>query len=473
MKLILEGWRKFIDEASAAPPVNLRQAYAAGQKKLKELLDKYDNYVWVYYDTETTGLKHAAPTFQVTQWGAIAIDYGPGFSNWKETKDSLGNTIGLELSDNAVVGTFNPMQTLDPEVKKTIPIQEEDKRELRLLLGLATDEEGNLKLNDRGYPALLPIPNPIYLGRDKKVVDEIPDGASAEDYLELTGKNWVRKIDIADEIIGKYFEQKSPEQEAKRPSAITKLKDRREIGERTGDWRRYRSYAATLYKNGIDFNIASALEMTRYHGREGYKTRKENLTGYAQYLQDVEAKTGKDAFIVAHNMPYDRKALEAELKMARTDGDAAYEDTVKFLAKKFDKETGDLYDTVKLFKSALTPIIKELSKVRDYNMETPLEAQLLANLEKTRMSFAAKGKPSTEAAGKKFYTVSLGPITQGFKIPDEGWHDALADVIMTSKMLARVIAFIQTGQEKVPTPIQGELPLGIKQKERQYELPLE
>ena len=412
MKLIMESWRKFVNEQTAVPPVDLRQKYAASQSKLRELLDRHDNNVWVFFDTETTGLKHADPTFQVTQWGAIAIDYGPEFSNLTPIFDDTGNLLDKKLEDDAIVGTFNPMQILDPEAEEAIPIQKKDVQQLLFLLGLELDKE-TMTIKEKS------------------------------DDFRMNDESAAKVVDI----MTRYHKPKSAEMEAKKPSLINKLK--RAAAQRNKKY--FRNLATFMFDIGVKFNIASALDMTRYYGREEYKTRKENLIGFADYIKKVESKTGKEAFIVAHNMPYDRKALEAELDMARTDGDAAYEDAVKFLAMKFDKDTGALYDTVKLFKAALSPIVKELSKVQEYGMSTELEKQLLDNLEKV-----------SERTGKKFYTVSLGPVTKGFAIPDEGWHDALADVIMTSKMLTAVIKFIQTGPQQVTDPIQGQLPADYK-----------
>lgn len=475
MKLIMENWRKFVNEQKPSnltgkkpkDVMSMSKAYASGQAKIKALLDKWDNYVWIYYDTETTGLKHAAPTFQVTQWGAIAIDYGVGFSNWTETKDSKGNTLDLKLDDGAVVGKFNPMQELDPGVEKAIPIQEEDKRELRLLLMIDVDEKGEIKLEPSigkdgkptgmTIPALIENPPPIYVIKSGKVVGERPKGKEGVDYKVLTGDEFELKLNIVEDILSKYVSEETAK----------KLTNARPSSPRgSANW--FRTYSAILYKNFVDFNIANALEMTRYFGREEYKTRRENLIGFAKFIKQAEEKTGNKAFIVAHNMLYDRKALLAELELAKkktgdsanVEADTDLMNAISYLTGKFtaqetlDGSCGDpaTICTIPIFRQALLPVVEAIKeKAKKYGVETALEAQLLANLD--------RGKT---AKGKNRFTVSLGPITQGFKIPDEGWHDALADVIMTSKMLARVIAFIQSGQEKVDEPIQGQLPAEYK-----------
>jgi len=416
MKLIMESWRRYLTEQTAVPPVELLEKYKKAQAKIETFLDTYDDYIWVYYDTETTGLKHGAPTFQVTQHGAFAIDPGNNLSNFKE------------------LGKFNPMQVLDTRVTDAIPGQQKEAENLKVLLNVEVGEDGQLKK--------LPIDRKQTLVVDKEGLVKT-SGVGRKLYFN-------QKLDMIEDILVKYWPEKSPEQEAKKPSMINRLRKHRQDRK----FAQYFRNATFMFDKGPKFNIATALEMTRYYGRDGYSTRKQNIIDFSEFLKNLEAK--KPIVLIAHNMVYDKKAMLRELEIAEEDKieDGAYLQAITYLRDVFEdkgyKKTKGLFDTVQLFKQALKPIVAEIVKIKNYAMETDLEGQL------------AKYMELINDKGNKYVSVSLGPITQGFKIPDEGWHDALADVIMTSKMLTAVIKFIQTGPQQVTDPIQGQLPADYK-----------
>jgi hypothetical protein len=93
-------------------------------------------------------------------------------------------------------------------------------------------------------------------------------------------------------------------------------------------------------------------------------------------------------------------------------------------------------DTVQIFQKYLVPVMKSIKDKMDQDgTATPEETHMIDNLMKTNYK------------GQKQFTVSLGYITKAFGVKDEGWHNALADVIMLAKVMKKIINFLDNREE--------------------------
>jgi len=109
-------------------------------------------------------------------------------------------------------------------------------------------------------------------------------------------------------------------------------------------------------------------------------------------------------------------------------------------------------DTVQIFKKYVSPIVKQIKEKKDSGVElTPEESHMLKSLTKINK------------AGKEMLTVSLGNLIQAFDVKNEGWHDALADVIMLMGVLRKALIYLDksgaAGDVIEMQPAQGELSL--------------
>ena len=375
--------RYFLDETTEINPwkpstgrvkkaekdMGIRAVAELSKDKLQNLLDTYKDRVWVWFDTETTGLKHADPTFQVTQYGATSMDFG----------DFTG--APKQVGEN-----YNPMQWLDDEAIDKVVEQKQDMKELELLL----------------------TPGSRVRGAFGKIKD----------------------------IIGKYF---SPKFVEKLDAALD-----------SKDFKRFFSLARFGQEKIEGMTIENALDFTRYYGRDTdqYQARRDNIINFANYFKDVESKSGKKALIVAHNLPFDLKAMMAELEKAKgtiEEDDKEFLSAIDYLTQKFGDQASQL-DTVKVFKDVLAPLVIQFNKLKSYQMDTPQERRLVDKLFKINKR------------GNEYITVSLGPLIDALDLEDKGWHDALADVIMTADVFQAARDVVEGGLDPLDEPIQGELP---------------
>jgi DNA polymerase III epsilon subunit-like protein len=96
-------------------------------------------------------------------------------------------------------------------------------------------------------------------------------------------------------------------------------------------------------------------------------------------------------------------------------------------------------DSVVIFKKFLTPVVKDL-ETKIANNEIPEEQkQQVENIIKNLVRVSDK-------TNRKSYTVSLGPMRQAFGVKDEGWHNALADVVMLAKVMKEVFVFLDKNE---------------------------
>jgi DNA polymerase III epsilon subunit-like protein len=104
MKTILTEWRKFVNER-----VKLGEFYPQEFDQFISLVKEHENDIWVFFDTETTGLKYKEEQVQVTQIACAAYD----------VKDM---TEGVEPK---LLETFNKKIKLSPETLKYMEAQDE------------------------------------------------------------------------------------------------------------------------------------------------------------------------------------------------------------------------------------------------------------------------------------------------------------------------------------------------------------
>jgi len=104
MKNILTEWRKFVNER-----VKPGEFYPKEFDKFLDLIKENENNIWVFFDTETTGLKYKEEQVQVTQIACAAYDV-------------RGMTEGTEPK---LLETFNKKIQLSPQTLKYMEAQDE------------------------------------------------------------------------------------------------------------------------------------------------------------------------------------------------------------------------------------------------------------------------------------------------------------------------------------------------------------
>jgi len=328
---------------------DFKKFLATAQSSIQALFNEYKDYVWIFYDTETTGLgtggyvqktgevKPAAKSFQVTQWGAAAVDFNDFEGEYE------------------IVDTYNPKQHLDRAVK-------------------------------------------FRMGKEKERA-------------------------AADQKAGK---EKQPfERTVEFPLSMTRYGEKKKYDPETG----------------------------KKTTASRFQTRLRNTLGFADFIKNAEEATGKPAILVAHNLPYDAKAIGSEFERARKEAwelrkekITSYDEYVWM--KKTLTGTYPGLDTVQIFKQVLKPIVEKLKYFVETGVATEKEAAIVDNM-------------ITKAGN---VSVSLGPTRQAFGVEDKGWHDALADVEMTMEVFDVVRMFIANYDPSLEEPEQMKLPFGEEGK---------
>ena len=104
----------------------------------------------------------------------------------------------------------------------------------------------------------------------------------------------------------------------------------------------------------------------------------------------------------------------------------------------------EVFDTAAAFREFLKPRVEEVkAKIESGGTTTERERKILKDL--TAIS------RTTE---KEYVTVSLGPLTKAFDIPDLGWHAAIADVKMTMAVFLAVMNYV----DKIDKEMEGGIP---------------
>jgi len=147
-----------------------------------------------------------------------------------------------------------------------------------------------------------------------------------------------------------------------------------------------------------------------------YLTPQEALTNFAEFCTPTE-----DILMVAQNTPFDVKFVNIAFRRAG-----------------LEVPDDEAIDTVVIFKKYLSPVILDLENKLN-NGEIPEE-------QKPQVEHILDKLIKINDKGKKSTTVSLGPIRTAFKVQDEGWHNALADVIMLAKVMKEILVFLDKNE---------------------------
>lgn len=123
---------------------------------------------------------------------------------------------------------------------------------------------------------------------------------------------------------------------------------------------------------------------------------------------------------------------------------------VNEMFRRFDLEppADVVMDTVKVFQKFLAPAVKKIKGRVEVGEEVSPEDKAI--LDALTAQSATRGP---------YITVSLGKLIDAFKVQNEGWHDALADVVMLSKVLRAVLHWLDDNEDvksvTYPPPMVG------------------
>jgi DNA polymerase III epsilon subunit-like protein len=160
-------------------------------------------------------------------------------------------------------------------------------------------------------------------------------------------------------------------------------------------------------------------EPTKYH------TIEEAMNNFVTFCNQYP-----DKILLAQNAPFD----------------VGY---VNEMFKRFGATPPDdiVYDTVPIFKQYLAKTVD----LKGINM-SPGESMSSEDLNQDPETHIIDGLDvsqlfSTNKAGRKFMSVSLGKLIHAFNIENKGWHDALADVVMLCEVLGAAIKWLDKQPE--------------------------
>jgi len=156
-----------------------------------------------------------------------------------------------------------------------------------------------------------------------------------------------------------------------------------------------------------------AYEDTEQHE---YLTPQEALTNFAEFCSPTE-----DIIMIAQNTPFDVQFINIAFRRAG-----------------LEVPNDEAIDSVVIFKKYLSPVVLDLENKLN-NGEIPEE-------QKSQVKHILDLLVKVNKKGQKSTTVSLGPIRTAFKVPDEGWHNALADVIMLAKVMKEILVFLDKNE---------------------------
>lgn len=146
-----------------------------------------------------------------------------------------------------------------------------------------------------------------------------------------------------------------------------------------------------------------------------YLTPQEALTNFAEFCSPTE-----DILMVAQNTPFDVKFINIAFRRAG-----------------LEVPDDEAIDTVVIFKKYLSPVVLDLEKKLSSGEIPEEQRPQVEHILKQLVKITDKGKSTT---------VSLGPIRTAFKVQDEGWHNALADVIMLAKVMKEILVFLDKNE---------------------------
>ena len=165
------------------------------------------------------------------------------------------------------------------------------------------------------------------------------------------------------------------------------------------------------------FTIDKILKMTAYDDTTSgadYKVLKELLDDFDQYIERMKSQSPSgNVVFVAQNAPYDVAIMNtAYERLGRQSPDY------------------DVWDTKGPIQQFLIPVFKEI----DLNPNASPEDK----------GTAQRAKAISRNSGKEYFSSSLGHLTKAFKIENEKWHQAIADVENTAEMFVRMMKFMNS-----------------------------
>jgi len=310
--------------------------------------------IWIFFDTETTGLKSEKRYHQVTQFAAIAVD-PKGFAKGVDPEIIDKINIKVRLADDTV-----GMMRWEQEKESAFEADWERKQREHAAKVKAAEEAGE------------PPPPPL---------------SQYEKYRPI-------KANLSMTQFGK---SRDPKKQV-RSAFAQKLAAAKEAGEPTEDIR----LSDIEYEKPVYYSRQEAIDLIQ-----------EFLDKYPNRI------------LVAQNAPFDVKFMN---EMYARAGRVAPDDQA--------------FDTVKFFMKHLVPVLKK--------MDAALKAGEEMSPEDVALSQTLR-HPET-----KNISVSLGRLIEGFGVKNEGWHDALADVLMLMKTLRAVINFFEDRPDLMATPPASE-----------------
>lgn len=154
-----------------------------------------------------------------------------------------------------------------------------------------------------------------------------------------------------------------------------------------------------------------------YHDNERtYYVPTQVLQEFAEFCSPTE-----DILMVAQNAPFDVKYINVAFRRAG-----------------LEVPNDEVLDTVTIFKKFLTPVVSDLESKLSNNQIPEDQVEEATNIVNNLIKVSEGGRKSS--------TVSLGPITKAFNVKDEGWHNALADVVMLAKVMKQIINFLDKNE---------------------------
>lgn len=394
MDFLFENWRQFIQERGEAFSSEPAPKKGASYDELKARWDEFKTRmlsisdVWIFFDTETTGLDDRLDSTQVTELAAGAYD----FSNWFKTgeKPEKLNISNIPVNLAPIVNTSGEFSTKVKLTSKVEPLLAKEKRLMKV-----TDPNDPVHI-EYAQAEIGKMASKIAFSSVEQMAANDPSLMVAKGKKkELSQKGWRLWRNAKEEALKTLTPEDVPFY------SETHTDDPKEMGYGPGS------------KSGT---LVALLKLGRYGSGEAPFIRDTIVyNSFSQYLELVRDESGRNVVgLMAHNAPFDIKQMNTAYEKA---GLTPYDMSV--------------FDSIEVFKKYLVPIVQDtLDKINQGIEVTDRDSKLAGSMGK-------KNK-----AGRDMISVSLGPVVKGFELPDLGWHAAIADVRMTAAMFIEAIDYI-------------------------------
>ena len=404
MKRLLEGWREKLSERS-------RRSSEIRGKNYKEFIEylKGLGNSFVVFDTETTGLRAKDPGVQVTELAAVAYDMNPWY-------DNRGKPVPVQISNipEEYRDFISPDGQFSVKINLTEPVEDLLKKQKALMA--VTDKSDPLHIE--------------YASQQKDIIAKKMAWAELDKQYANNPSLMQRKVS---KKTGRPIKGMEPSQ---------------------AGWRVWRAKRAELNKTltpedvplysetNTDFmsdagygpddktaTLVALLRMGRYgSGDAPFKKISMVFDAFRVYLQLVEQSPQTDSVVVtAQNAQFDAGQMNQGYALLGQ-----------------EPPDYEIFDTAHAFKEFITPLVNSaMEKIKSDGETSEREKKMLDNLR-------VIGK-----SGQEYTTVSLGPLTKAFDIPDLGWHAAIADVKMTMATFMAVLNYLDEVDRELEGGVQG------------------